>query len=76
MLPVEDGTPTVKLTEAQLCAIMECAHPKRWEKHLLEHNFDVHNQTLDKVVTYFERFEMLDDLRRSKKDNNLPSDAN
>ena len=75
MLPVEDSTPAVKLTEAQLCTIVECARPKRWDKNLLVHNFDVHNQTLDKVVTYFEWLETLDNLRCSKKDNNLPSDT-
>ena len=75
MLPVEDGTPAVKLKEVQLRAIVERARPKRWDKHLLVHNFDVHNQTLDKVVTYFECLETLDNLRRSKKDNNSPSDT-
>ena len=71
----EDGTPAVKLTEAQLCPIVERARPKCWDKHLLVHNFNVHNQTMDKVVTYFEQLETLDDLRHSKKDHNSPSDA-
>ena len=52
MLPVKDCTHAVKLTDAQLHAIMERACPKRWDEHLLVHNFDIHNKCCGNVKLF------------------------